>query len=133
MIIITKSTDNIKNMACNKHATDSAFLNLIPARWHKKPMQTNQIMIQPRVNVVRQLCLVLLFLTLILLDNAIGQEPVRSTASSRVSASIISRDQMVELGPGDTSSIRSGNGYSRQLSDTIIAIRHLYIVTLNCE
>lgn len=65
--------------------------------------------------------------------NANGQGPLVKMASASVSAGIIGRDQMVEMGSPDSVLFQYNKRFSRQLSDTIIPSRHLHIKVLNCE
>lgn len=80
-------------------------------------------------------CLFAMLLNWILFisPDAMGQEPLRISASASVSARIMTRDQIAEIGRPDTFFIPRRMDDLRRSVDTTQLAGQFYAVTLNCE
>lgn len=118
--------NNESTMACKAHATYTPGL-IINDRTATK---TGKI---TRSRSSFYTLIILVIMSMVIVANTMGGEPLKVTASASVSANIISMDQTVEIGAKDSASFQFRGGYPRQLSDTLVPSRNLYIVTLHCE
>jgi hypothetical protein len=110
-----------------KHTFSMFNIFLLACRTHATKMRTE------RISLLTGILLLIISIIFIIQPVVIGQVPLGKTASSSAAATIVSRDQVVEMRTRDTLSVQFEMGYSSHLSDTIILSRHLHYLILNCE